>query len=285
MNAIPIRYINGAQKEPDFPEHFSIRHVGDLLAGKDMVQELHRHDFFYILVLEKGAGQHEIDFTSYQVADQSVFLMRPGQVHQIVLKARSTGYLIGFKADFFYADERVSRNILRNASSVNFYQLQAKGFQKIFSTMTAVLHEYTDRQEGYFDVIRASLGILFIELIRQQDKRVPKNINPYSQERYEKFLEFLEQHVSSHKEVSGYADMLNLSPYQLNAITKATAGKTCSAIINEYIILEAKRFLLATHHQVNQVSYEMGYEDVSYFIRFFKKHTGYTPEVFRNNFR
>ena len=77
--------------------------------------------------------------------------------------------------------------------------------------------------------------------------------------------------------------MLNLSTYQLNAITKTTLGKTCSDLINEYIILESKRYLLATSNQVNQIAYHLGYEDVSYFIRFFKKHTGYSPETFRHN--
>jgi AraC-like DNA-binding protein len=79
--------------------------------------------------------------------------------------------------------------------------------------------------------------------------------------------------------------MLNLSNYQLNAITKTTLGKTCSEVIDEYIILESKRNLLATSNQVTQIAFHLGYEDVSYFIRFFKKHTGYSPEAFRNNFR
>ena len=56
MKNIPVRHIKTTQKEPDFAESFSIRDVGDLLAVKDMVQELHRHDFFFLLALEKGQG-------------------------------------------------------------------------------------------------------------------------------------------------------------------------------------------------------------------------------------
>jgi len=78
---------------------------------------------------------------------------------------------------------------------------------------------------------------------------------------------------------------LNLSSFQLNAITKATLGKNCSELINEYVILESKRYLLATSNQVNQIADHLGYEDISYFTRFFKKHTGYSPEAFRNNFK
>jgi AraC family transcriptional regulator, transcriptional activator of pobA len=284
MENIPIRYINTTE-ELSFSENFNIRDVQDLLAGKDMAQDLHRHDFFYILALEKGTGDHDIDFTSYKICDNSVFLMRPGQVHHLTLKAGSTGYLMEFKNDFYYPHDKVSSQLLRKASNVNLYQLDADPFKKLLSILTYIFQEYTGKQEGYKEVIKANLSILFIELVRQNSKSVSNTISPYMQERLERFLELLETHISSHKQVSQYADMLNLSLYQLNAITKATLGKTCSELINEYIILESKRYLLATTNRVNQIAYHLGYEDVSYFIRFFKKHSGYSPEAFRHNFR
>ena len=98
-------------------------------------------------------------------------------------------------------------------------------------------------------------------------------------------LELLETRISEIKNVSQYADLLNLSPYQLNAITKASVGKTVAQLIDEQIILEAKRYLLATPNQVKDIAWNLGYEDVSYFIRFFKKHTGHSPDAFRKNFR
>jgi AraC-like DNA-binding protein len=90
-------------------------------------------------------------------------------------------------------------------------------------------------------------------------------------------------HVSSKKQVSEYTEILNLSGYQLSSITKNILGKTPSELINEYIILESKRHLLATSDQVNQIAWHLGYEDPSYFIRFFRKHTGYSPDAFRSN--
>lgn len=285
MKNIPIRSIKSTQKEPVFSGSFSIRDVRDLLAGKDMVQELHRHDFFYLLALKKGTGNHEIDFTPYKVCDNAVFLMRPGQVHQLTLQAGSTGYLVEFKTDFYYPHDKSSSQLLRRASSMNFYQPDADSFKKLLSILTYIFQEYTGKQESYQQVIKSNLDILFIELVRQHNKRSLDNVSPYTQERLEKFLELLETHIADHKQVSQYAVRLNLSPYQLNAITKATLGKTCSALIDEHIILEAKRYLLATSNQVTQIADHLGYEDVSYFIRFFKKQTGHSPESFRHNFR
>ena len=285
MKNIPVRHIKAPSKEPTVSDGFSIRDVRALLDGKDMVQELHRHDFFYILALKKGAGLHEIDFTPYEVRDHAVFVMRPGQVHQHTLKAGSTGYLVEFRTDFYHPHDKVSNQPLRKATATNLHPLDAKRFDKLFPLLTYIFQEYTEKQEGHVEVIKANLGIFFIELVRQNNKAPSNDANTYAQERLEDFLELLETHIATHKQVAQYGEMLNLSPYQLNAITKATLGKTCSELINEHIILESKRYLLATSNQVNQVAYHLGYEDVSYFIRFFKKHTGHSPEAFRHNFR
>lgn len=77
---------------------------------------------------------------------------------------------------------------------------------------------------------------------------------------------------------------MNLTTYRLNTITKELLGKTPSTLINEYVVLEAKRLLLATSNQIQQIADLLGYEDVSYFVRYFKKHTNYSPEAFRKNF-
>jgi YesN/AraC family two-component response regulator len=66
---------------------------------------------------------------------------------------------------------------------------------------------------------------------------------------------------------------------------KTSVGKTVSDLINDQIILEAKRHLIATPAQVKEIADQLGYEDPSYFIRFFKKHTGYSPDTFRKNFK
>ena len=287
MKNIPVRQISKQSKSLKLSDSFSIRDVQRMLAGKDLEQELHRHDHYYILALQKGKGEHVIDFASYKISDHSFFFMRPGQVHQLRLMAGSTGYLIQFKADFYYPTDKASRHLLRRASHKTICKLDAQKGRKLFPILANMLQEYTTQQEGYQDVIKAHLGIFFIELVRQrQDRKNPTNSDSlYHQDRIEELMSLLETHLVQYKKVSDYAGMLNLSTYQLNAITKDALGKTCSALIDEQIILESKRYLLSTANQVSQIAYHLGYDDASYFIRFFKKHTGYTPEAFRQQFR
>jgi AraC-like DNA-binding protein len=149
-----------------------------------------------------------------------------------------------------------------------------------------MLQEYREQQEGYQEIIKANLSIFLIELVRNR-----KTIDPlveaasYARERLDEFMELISEHLTEHKQVAEYARLMNLSLYRLNAITKTTLGKTCSEVINEQLILESKRYLLATPNQVKEIAYLLGFEDVSYFIRFFRKHTGHSPEAFRQLFK
>jgi AraC-like DNA-binding protein/mannose-6-phosphate isomerase-like protein (cupin superfamily) len=285
MKKIPIRQITTNQQELPSSGSFKIRKVEDLLDREDLFHELHRHDFFFIIALQKGEGTHEIDFTTYHVFDNSVFFMRPGQVHQLQLKADSTGYLVEFNTGFYHPKDKLSTQRLRKASNKNYCKLETNRFEKLLAILTYIYLEYTGKEEGFQDVIKANLDIFFIEFVRQSPNPSgpSTNVNPYTQERLEEFLEHLETHITNFKQVSQYTDLMSLSPYQLNEITKATMGKTASELINEHIILEAKRNLLATPNQIKDIADQLGYEDVSYFIRFFKKQTGYSPEAFRHN--
>ena len=287
MKNIPVRHIASTHKENVTAGRFSIRDVQKLLGEKDLLHELHRHDFFFILALQKGKGIHEIDFTKYDVGDNSIFFLRPGQVHQLELKAGSAGFLMEFDTDFYHPSGNLPNLRLTKASNKNFCEFDNSRFKKLLSLLTYIFNEYAEKQEGYIEVIKANLDIFFVEYTRQRknaDGSV-RNASSYVQERFEDLLDLLEAHITNKKQVSQYADLLNLSMYQLNTITKTIIGKPASELINGQIILEAKRHLLATPNQVKEIADHLGYEDISYFIRFFKKHTGHSPEAFRKNFK
>ncbi|MFH7014134.1 AraC family transcriptional regulator [Flavobacterium sp. FlaQc-52] len=285
MEKIPVRNLTTPPEKTNFSLNFSIRTVQDLLLGENLIQELHRHDFCHILVLQKGAGFHEIDFKGYEIKDNTVFFLRPGQAHRLELNAKSTGYMIQFNIDFYSSDDKTSQTSLTKISQQNYYELKEATFQKVLSVLTYIFQEYHDKHENYIEIIKANLRIFFLELMREQNNNPTDDTNLYTQERLDEFRTLLETHIRTHKPIAAYAEMLHLTPYQLNNITKTLVNKKASELITEAIILESKRYLLATSNQVNQIADYMGYEDVSYFIRFFRKHTGFSPETFRKNFK
>jgi AraC-like DNA-binding protein len=84
--------------------------------------------------------------------------------------------------------------------------------------------------------------------------------------------------------VSLIAKQLFINPNYLNSIIKRLTGKTASAHIQEKLLLEAKSFLLHTDLQISEIAFKLGFENTSYFNRFFKKNTTLTPTGYRKGF-
>lgn len=287
MKNIPVRNINAVPDRINLSGKFRIRTVHELQQEQRLIQDTHRHDYYFILALIKGKGKHIVDFTPYKITDYSIFFTRPGQVHQLSLKEGSTGFLLQFNKDFYRPDNKYYQQLLRSASSKNYCRLNMKRAGNIFNVLGSIYNEYNEKAKGYSEIIKANLTIFFTEITRYRvnDNKPTDTMTNYSLDQLDELMELLENNIHRYKQVVQYADMLNLSSFQLNSLVRSYLGKTCSKLIDEQIILESKRNLHATTEQVKEIAYNLGYEDVSYFIRFFKKHTGLTPEAYRTNFR
>ncbi|RKQ42687.1 AraC family transcriptional regulator [Roseivirga pacifica] len=283
MKQIPVVSLPQSTNEPILSGNFNIRRLQDFIGDQGMSSEPHRHSFYFILVIEKGEGDHEIDFTHYQLAHRCVFILRPGQVHQLSVKAETRGFLMQFNADFYQPKNGKVAQFFRRASHKSFCQLPEETFSRINSTLNTIFREAKEQQQGHLEAINALLDTFFIELIRNASENRPST-DKYEQERLEELQELLDKHIATEKQVSYYTGALNLSAFQLNSITKKVLGKTASELINEQVVLEARRQLLGTSNQVSQIAFSLGYDDPSYFIRFYKKHTGLTPEAYRKKF-
>jgi AraC family transcriptional activator of pobA len=95
------------------------------------------------------------------------------------------------------------------------------------------------------------------------------------------FKDLLEAGYKRVKQVSSYASQLSVTKKRLNQATTRVLGKSPKNIIDERVILEAKRLLVHTHENIKEIGYVLGFQDPAYFIKFFRKHCGITPVAFR----
>lgn len=95
------------------------------------------------------------------------------------------------------------------------------------------------------------------------------------------FKDLLEQHYKNQKQVSYYVKELFISEKRLNQATSKLFGKTSKEIINDRVMLEAKRILAHTNESVKEICYSLGFEEPTNFVKYFKKHSGATPTEFR----
>lgn len=249
----------------------------------------HRHNFHEIIFVLDGHGRHTIDGQPADLQPHSVALIAKGQVHRFEFSANLSIYLVRFTDDFLPA-ELVSPTwdyhaMLFNHLGLNqTLELRTADAEDIIRCMDLIEHEYGQGKAFQrYTALRHLLAVLVIRLGRAVDDA----LCPTSQQReaiavYQAFVPLLEQHYADRHDVQFYADALHLSPVKLSRQLQAILGRTTKQIVDERIILEAKRRLWYTQQTVGEIAYSLGYSDQFHLSKAFKRLVGVSPQEYRD---
>jgi AraC-like DNA-binding protein len=96
-----------------------------------------------------------------------------------------------------------------------------------------------------------------------------------------KFVQLIDEWYKSEKSVAFYAERLNISANYLNVLSNRVLQKSASFLIQERILLEAKRLLKISDKTIKAIVFDLGFYDNASFSKFFKSHTNMTPSQFK----
>ncbi|WFU21191.1 helix-turn-helix domain-containing protein [Bradyrhizobium sp. CB1717] len=96
-----------------------------------------------------------------------------------------------------------------------------------------------------------------------------------------RFRRLLEERYQQHLRVSDYANLLGMTPDRLHALCSRELKRSPSELIQQRLVKEAATRLEAGTVAVKQIAFALGFKDTAYFSRFFRKHTGEAPGVWR----
>ncbi|WP_017257781.1 helix-turn-helix domain-containing protein [Pedobacter arcticus] len=133
------------------------------------------------------------------------------------------------------------------------------------------------------DFLKHFLKLFLISIQRLGERNNCKNSSISNQQNITllKFKQSLELNFKNIHTVKEYANILNISSKTLTNHTTEIALKTPLQLINDRITLEAKRLLSHSSLNINEIGFQLGYEDPSYFVKFFKRQTKKSPSEFR----
>jgi AraC family transcriptional activator of pobA len=247
---------------------------------------LHRHTFYELFFFYGGEGRHEIDFMEYRVEGSSVHFVSPGQIHKLVLK-RGNGFVICFTEDLVQLRQRESI-----ADKFPFYDNRNSPvltLNKDLANELGFLIESAARElklrQSDAELFRSYLSVILLRLRTEYiTSATNRGLELMKSKKVSAFRNLIEEHFLDRWSIGEYASKLSLSPNYLNALCKKNEGRSAITLVHERLLLEARRLLFATDMHVKEISYTLNFEDISYFNRFFKNHSGLTPNVFREQF-
>lgn len=247
----------------------------------------HRHNYFELLMFERSGGSHEIDFIEYSIQKQSVHLVSPGQVHILRRSKDVTGTVLSFTSDLFLV-LGMKTDFLDNFSFFEplqghpIFLLDLESWIETQEVVQQIAIEFEGKREDRLAMMALLCSRLLLQLkraygLREQAGELKSLISRYKQ--------LVKAHYLRHLSVGDYADMLSVTSGHLNDSVKKETGKTAKEWIQEQLILEAKRLLYHSPHSVKEIAAALGFDDPSYFNRFFRSLVGQTPATFREIIR
>lgn len=239
----------------------------------------HRHDFYQICFITVGRGWHEIDFTRHVVKAGSVFLMKPGQVHSWSLAKITSGFLVEFSHESLAAIAKSHINLAALTPElpdlIHVEKNASRDLEKLLSLMQTGFADKGAHAQAYLEGL---LSAVIISCLRE----TPLNFEANSRiDRIGKFQQLVEENFRKQHRVGFYAEQLAITPKALTMQVSRDLRKSARAVIQDRLLLEAKRLLSFSNMNVAEVGSELGFEDANYFTRFFTQLADCTPTEFR----
>lgn len=158
----------------------------------------------------------------------------------------------------------------------------------IINGMFGLLKVYFDQSECtcISQLVLCQLKAFFIgfhEYLQRNPQYRPDEVKSYRvRELFNRFMMLLERDYKISRDVNYYAEQMNISSKYLTNIVSQVTGHTPKTIIDQYVILQLKMHLKRTTQSIKEMAWEFHFADVSFFCRYFKKHTGLTPQQIRS---
>lgn len=269
---------------------FAIRSTKDVIAmfGAN-TDKPHRHDYYTVLWSHNNGGKHIVDYKEFSIQPNDIFFVSPGQVHQVIHNDSPDGTVILFTCDF------LEMNSISNRFIINlnlFSEIANTPPIKLNEESASKMQSYVDEMRNAFikddplkdDIIGAYLRLFLIECNKFANASQSDNTQAIQSGKVivNNFKELLEKHYQDWKKVGEYAAELNLTADYLNSVIKSAVGKTAKELIQQRVVLEAKRMGLHTDLSTKEIAYRIGFDDPSHFSKFFKNIEGSSFSDFRN---
>lgn len=270
-------------------KHFRVYNYEGTLPNQVELLIPHRKDHYLIVFTRRASNTRQwIDMEPVIIKDNAIYFTSP---NHIIVKEEfnllwSTG--IAFTSEFLSLHENASLvqlPLIQNPQNGHELLLAQADIDFIEDMLTKINNEYQHPGEWQQRMLAAYLSVLLTYLSRLYTAQYKENTVSEDQQLLKRFQAKIDECFRELHEVSDYASLLNISAGHLSEMVKVQSGKPAIKHIHDRLVMEARRQLFHTSNSSKEIAYDLGFNDASYFNRFFRRETGVTPAEYRASIR
>ncbi len=265
-----------------------ILHIEDVRSRSLLYRweiEPHVHTGLHqVLCLYEGRAEVALDDWKGAVVGPSAIVVPPGVVHGFRFAPETEGHVLTLSPRLLLEGDlqqvRQSFQALFDAAAVIDLREQPADAARLRHQLDGLTAEFASPGMADSPVIGWLARAVVWRLARMGERRA-LNSPADHQGLFTRFLMLVEAHYADHWNMDDYAAKLGLSTQRLNRLVRSQRHCSALTLVHERLIREACRRLLYVAAPAASISLDLGFEDPAYFSRFFKRHTGLSPQQWR----
>lgn len=245
-----------------------------------------------ILICRKGNAVLNINYKDWNLPEKAVITLFPNDV--VLLKTPPSP--TAFEVEMLKYDTSLLREASLQMEHTVYSSLREDRCRQDSPVVTNIIDAMFSLLKIYFrqaectclsQLVLCQLKAFFIgfhEYLQRNPQFRADEVKSYRvRELFNRFMMLMERDYKTSRDVGYYAEKMNISPKYLTNIVKIVTAHTPKTIIDQYTILQLKMQLKRTNLSIKELAWAYHFTDVSFFCRYFKKHTGLTPQQIRES--
>ena len=260
-----------------------------------------------ILICRKGKARLNVNYKDWELYEGAVITLFPNDVVELKVDGdckspetengdcKSPQTANNFQAEILKYNPSLLREASLQLEQTVYSSLRKDRCRQDTPVVTNIINGMFSLLKVYFDqsectcisqLVLCQLKAFFIgfhEYLQRNPQYRPDEVKSYRvRELFNRFMMLLERDYKISRDVNYYAAQMNISSKYLTNIVSLVTGHTPKTIIDQYVILQLKMHLKRTTQSIKEMAWEFHFADVSFFCRYFKKHTGLKPQQIRS---
>jgi len=284
---VPQFVLYGEAEHHDTLEFLHLEPIATRSRSNGWVIKPHRHARLHQLILVySGAVIACVDEQEHRLEGACCISLPPGIVHGFRFSPDTQGVVLTVAQAMVtdLADERTKTYLdaLFAQPEIISFASNSVVLNQLHSNVQQMMEEFRSINPGRHLLCEWLLQAVLLQLSRCVEiQRQTPEARARDTQHMQQFRALIETHFASQWRVEDYAQALSMPPARLNRMCKTLAGKNAKALLQERLLLEARRKLIYTRATIEHIAFDLGYADPAYFSRVFQQTEGVSPKVYR----